>query len=131
MIGSLVGGGRTRLNHLVSRGSNKLGLLSQGSKRFFGQVLKGKGAGLYSAHREKLFRLQNGYYIIYYNKPKWWYVPRMFLSRAIAAMICLYMIKVNPFYRTYPIMLPLSFIALVAVFMSTLYFSKKTNTMIQ
>ena len=55
----------------------------------------------------------------------------MFLSRAIAAMICLYMIKVNPFYRTYPIMLPLSFIALVAVFMSTLYFSKKTNTMIQ
>ena len=53
------------------------------------------------------------------------------MSRLIIVAVCLYLIKVNPFYRTYPIMLPISTIAMVLTFISIIRYSRKTNSMVQ
>ena len=41
-----------------------------------------------------------------------------------------YLIKKNPFYRTYPIMLPIMIIVWFATLIRTVRYSKKTNHMV-
>ena len=62
--------------------------------------------------------------MIYFNKPSAWFVPRLFLSRALLLLFFAYMVKVNPFYRSYPIVMPLSVVAFVMVIYSTVLYSR-------
>lgn len=90
-----------------------------------------KGNGIYTAHVEKLFKLQNGYFILFLHKQAWYTLPLLYLRFLVPLAILTLLIKKNPFYRTYPIMLPI----MIALWFFTLYravaYSRRTNRMIQ
>lgn len=54
-----------------------------------------------------------------------------YLRYIIPLLILGHLIRKNPFYRTYPIMLPVMIIAFFTVFMRFLKFSRSTNNMVQ
>ena len=56
---------------------------------------------------------------------------QLYLKYIIPAAILIYLIKKNPFYVTYPAMLPAMFVALIYLAISLVKYSKLTNMMIQ
>jgi hypothetical protein len=77
-----------------------------------------------------LFKLQNGYYLLYYHRQNWYTIPLLFMRFAIPLACLAYLIKKNPFYRTYPIMLPIMIIGFSMTFIQMVKYSKKTNYMV-
>lgn len=73
-----------------------------------------RGNGIFTPHKEKLFKLQNGFYILYLHKQAWYTVPLLFMRFLIPLAILTVLIKKNPFYRSYPIMLPIMIFLWVA-----------------
>jgi hypothetical protein len=60
-----------------------------------------------------------------------WFVPRLFLGKALTLLLTAYLIKINPFYRSYPIMLPLMVVFFFFTLYRTMRYSRKTNNMIR
>lgn len=88
------------------------------------------GNGIYTAHKEKLFKLKNGFFILYLHRQAWYTVPLLFMRFIVPLAVLTVLIKKNPFYRTYPIMLPI----MVTLWFFTLYraivYSRRTNRMV-
>jgi len=119
---------------LGSRLMNQSALRGFAAKAKEQAVKKGpihKGNGIYTPHIEKLFKLQNGYYILFLHKQAWYTIPLLYMRFLVPLAICTFLIKKNPFYRTFPIMLPI----MIALWFFTLYravaYSRRTNRMVQ
>lgn len=89
-----------------------------------------KGNGIYTAHKEKLFKLKNGFFVLYLHRQAWYTVPLLFARFLIPLAVLTVLIKKNPFYRSYPIMLPI----MIALWWITVYrmvvYSRRTNRMV-
>lgn len=82
------------------------------------------------ATREKLFKMRSGYYLLYYHRQKPYTMFLLYLRFLIPLAGLFYLIRKNPFYKTYPIMLPIMIIALIATMMRTVKYSRSTNHMV-
>lgn len=85
---------------------------------------------VYSPYNEKIFQLENGYYLLYYHRPESWRMFQLYLKFLVPIAVLIYLIKKNPFYLSYPAMLPAMFIALIMLCISLIKYSKLTNMMI-
>lgn len=58
-------------------------------------------------------------------------MANLFAGKIAALLTFAYLIKKNPFYRTYPIMLPITGIAFLFTIYLTVRYSRKTNNMVR
>ena len=102
----------------MSKGTSKVGAFGNTARRGFSTHAKQffKGNGMYTAHKERLFKLQNGYFLIYYHRQAWYTIALLFARFTVPLVALAYLIKKNPFYRTYPIMLPIMIATFAFVF---------------
>ena len=84
----------------------------------------------YTAYLEKLFLLENGYYLLYLNKPGRFRTLRLYLKYLIPIGTLVYLIKKNPFYRTYPVMLPVMMLLCFYISIKAISYSRSTNVLI-
>lgn len=89
-----------------------------------------KGNGIYTPHREKLFKLQNGFFILYYHRQNWYTIPMLYMRFLVPLLVLAVLIKKNPFYRSYPIMLPIMIIAWFTILYRAVVYSRRTNRMV-
>lgn len=61
---------------------------------------------------------------------QWYTVPLLYLRFMVPLVGLAYLIRKNPFYRSYPIMLPLMCVAWVGFLIQTVKYSRKTNHMV-
>jgi hypothetical protein len=57
-------------------------------------------------------------------------MPLLYLRFMVPLLGLAYLIRKNPFYRSYPIMLPVMIVAWVGFLIQTVKYSRKTNHMI-
>ena len=116
----------------MSKGTSKVGAFGNTARRGFSTHAKQffKGNGMYTAHKERLFKLQNGYFLIYYHRQAWYTIALLFARFTVPLIALAYLIKKNPFYRTYPIMLPIMIATFAFVFARMVKYSKRTNNMV-
>ena len=62
---------------------------------------------------------------------QWYTIPLLFMRFLIPLAILAILIKKNPFYRTYPIMLPIMISAWFIVLYRAVKYSGRTNRMVQ
>lgn len=90
--------------------------------------------------REKLFQLENGYYLLFYHRQKMFTMFLLYLRFMVPLGGLIYLIKKNPFYTTFPAMLPIMIVFLLlskdstckgylAIF-RTVKYSRRTNYMV-
>ncbi len=77
-----------------------------------GKYVKPIDIGTFQPLQEPVIQLENGYYLLYYHRQKTYTMLLLYLRYIIPIFRLIYLIKKNPFYKTYPIMLPVMFIAL-------------------
>ena len=54
--------------------------------------------GAYTARYEKVFQLENGFYLLYYHKPEWWRMTALYLKYLVPIAVLIMLIRKNPFY---------------------------------
>ena len=86
--------------------------------------------GVYTPMNEKIFQMENGYYLLYYHNPEWWRMIALYMRFLVPLGVLIYLIRKNPFYQTYPAALPMMFIAAIWVFISMIKDSKFTNMLV-
>ena len=86
--------------------------------------------GVYTPKNEKIFQMENGYYLLYYHNPEWWRMIALYMRFLVPLGVLIYLIRKNPFYQTYPAALPMMFIAAIWVFISMIKYSKVTNMLV-
>jgi len=86
--------------------------------------------GVFQPTKEKLFQLQNGYFLLYYHRQKWYTIGLLCARFTIPMLALAYLIRKNPFYRTYPIMLPVMIIGFGITMYRFTKYTRKTNHMI-
>lgn len=86
--------------------------------------------GAFTPKLQKLMRLQNGYYLLYYHRQHNYTMALLYARFLVPLAFWAYMIKKNPFYTTYPIMFPLSFIGFFATMFFSIRYSRRTNHMV-
>lgn len=89
-----------------------------------------RGNGIYTAHREKLFKLKNGFFILYLHRQAWYTLPLLYLRFLVPLAVLAVLIKKNPFYRSYPIMLPVMISMWFIVLYRAVRYSRRTNRMV-
>ena len=85
---------------------------------------------MHSARHEKVFQLENGHYLLYYHRPESWRMLALYLKFLIPIGGLIYLIKKNPFYMSFPAMLPAMLISLIALSVSMVKYSKQTNMLV-
>lgn len=85
---------------------------------------------IYTAQYERLFQLESGYYLLYYHRPERWRMLKLYLKFLIPIVGLFYLIKKNPFYMSYPAMLPFMVICFVGTIISMIKYSRVTNMMV-
>lgn len=85
---------------------------------------------LFAPRRERIFKLENGYYLLFYHRQKWYTMFLLYLRFILPLVVLTYLIKKNPYYTTYPVMLPFMVLALFVIFYRMVKYSRKTNNMI-
>ena len=86
--------------------------------------------GVYTPRHERIFKLENGYYLLYYYQPEYWRMFRLYLKFLIPMAGLIYLIKKNPFYQSYPAMLPGMFFMTIALIYQMVKYSKVTNNLV-
>jgi hypothetical protein len=94
------------------------------------KFVKPVDVGAFSPTVEPLLQLENGYYLLYYHRQKKYTMFLLYLRFIIPIVALIYLIKKNPFYKSYPIMLPLMVIVLMTYFYKCMRYSAKTNRMV-
>ena len=61
---------------------------------------------------------------------QWYTIPLLFLRFLVPLALLTYGIKKNPFYRSYPIMLPIMIASWFIVLYRAVVYSKRTNRMV-
>lgn len=79
------------------------------------KYVKPHEAGEYSVKVEPVLKLENGYYLAYYHRQKNYTMFLLYLKYIIPIVTLLYLIKKNPFYKSYPIMLPAMVVVLLFI----------------
>ena len=74
--------------------------------------------------------MENGYYLLYYHRPEWWRMFVLYLKYLIPLGTLIYLIRKNPFYQSYPAMLPAMFIGVIGLIFSMVKYSKVTNMLV-
>ncbi len=85
---------------------------------------------MFAPSRHALFRLENGYYLLFYHRQAFYTMFGLYLRYLAPIVILAYLIKKNPFYKTYPIMLPIMMAAILIVFYRMIKYSSRTNRMV-
>jgi hypothetical protein len=139
-----------KISNFSVKSRNKDGDFSKNLKRYFGSKQKGKGQidtkkdktptqqkfvkpidiGGFSPSKEPIFQLENGYYLVYYHRQRKYTMFLLYLRYLIPIFGLIYLIKKNPFYKTYPIMLPAMVTVLIIILFRTMRYSAKTNRML-
>ena len=86
--------------------------------------------GVYTPKYEKVFQLTNGYYLLFYHRPEWWRMGSLYLKFLVPMAGLYYLIKKNPFYQSYPAMLPAMVVALIALGINLIKYSRTTNHLV-
>jgi hypothetical protein len=86
--------------------------------------------GVYTVQHEKVFKLENGFYLLYYYRPERWRLLQLYLKFLIPIVALMYFIKKNPFYQSYPIMLPGMVIVLFLTIFGMVKYSRVTNNLV-
>ena len=90
-------------------------LISQISRRAFSNIKQKldnqkigiKRGGVYTVKYENVYRLQNGYYLLFYHRQRFFTMTLLYLRFIIPLVGLGYLIKKNPFYKSFPAALPL------------------------
>lgn len=85
---------------------------------------------MFTPSKEKLFQLENGYYLLFYHRQKVYTMFILYLRFLVPLALLYYGIKKNPFYKSYPVMLPFMVILFAIVFYRTIKYSRRTNHMV-
>lgn len=86
--------------------------------------------GAYSAHVEPLIQLENGYYLLYYHRQRSYTMLLLYMKLIIPTLALIYLVKKNPFYKSYPIALPCMFVLLIFLGYKFMRFGQVTNRMV-
>ena len=78
-----------------------------------------------------MFQLENGFFLLYYHRPEWWRMAFLYAKFLIPIGILIDLIRKNPFYKSYPAMLPILSVLLVCHLAAMVTYSRTTNRMIQ
>ena len=68
--------------------------------------------------------------MLFYHRPEWWRMSALYLKFLVPMAIFIYLIRKNPFYQSYPAMLPGMFIGLILTVISLIKYSKVTNMLV-
>ena len=68
--------------------------------------------------------------MLYYHRQKWYTMFLLYLRYLVPLAILAYLIKKNPFYTTYPVMLPFMIAFFFIAFYRMVKYSRKTNHMV-
>lgn len=74
--------------------------------------------------------MENGYYLLYYHRPEYWRMIFLYLRYLIPLGTLIYLIRKNPFYQSYPAMLPAMFVAFIYGLFAMVRYSKVTNMLV-
>jgi hypothetical protein len=85
---------------------------------------------VYTARHERVFKMDNGFYLLYYHNPEFWRMWKLYLWFLVPIVILVKLIRENPFYQSYPIMLPLMVVGLCCTMVAMVRYSKVTNKMV-
>ena len=91
------------------------------------QYVKADSEIVFTPTKEKLFQLENGYYLLFYHRQKVYTMFILYLRFLVPLALLYYGIKKNPFYKSYPIMLPFMVILFAIVFYRMIKYSRRTN----
>lgn len=86
--------------------------------------------GFYTANREILFQLENGYYLLYYHRQKFFTVFMLYLRFIIPLVGLAYLLKKNPFYKVFPAALPIMIFLFGILLYRTTKYGTITNRMV-
>ena len=86
--------------------------------------------GVYTPQNEKIFQLESGYYLLFYHRPEWWRMTALYLKFLVPIAVMIYLIRKNPFYQSYPAMLPGMVIAFILTIIGLIRYSKVSNMLI-
>ena len=67
---------------------------------------------------------------MFYHRPEWWRMTFLYLKFLIPIATMVYLIRKNPFYQSYPAMLPGMFIATILLCIGMVKYSKVTNMLV-
>ncbi len=67
---------------------------------------------------------------MFYHRQRFYTIFVLFLRYLIPLVALYYLIKKNPFYASYPVMLPFMGIAFFIIFYRMVKYSRKTNHMV-
>lgn len=119
------------MRYFASRGHNKrkkMGFVPAQERK--SKFVKPHDVGDFTPTVEPVLQLENGYYLLYYHRQRKYTMFLLYLKFLIPICALIYLIKKNPFYKSYPIALPMMFIVLFYVFFKTTRYSAKTNRMV-
>lgn len=97
-----------------------------GKKKF----IKPSEVGAYSPTVEPIIQLENGYYLVYYHRQRLFTMLFLYLKFIIPIGLLIYLIKKNPFYKSYPAALPIMMVVLIVYFYRLMKYGSITNRMV-
>ena len=77
-----------------------------------------------------IIQLENGYYLLYYHRQKIYTMLLLYLKILVPVLILIYLIKKNPFYKSYPIALPIMIVWLLTYLFKAFRYGSVTNRMV-
>lgn len=67
---------------------------------------------------------------MYYHTPERWRMLQLYLKFLVPIVVLVYLIRKNPFYQSYPIMLPVMIASVAGLVVGLVKYSKVTNMMV-
>lgn len=86
--------------------------------------------GAFAPTQEPIIQLENGYYLLYYHRQRPYTMLLLYLKLLIPLFIVFYIIKKNPFYKSYPVVLPFWIASLFYFMFKFMRYGSVTNRMI-
>lgn len=77
------------------------------------RFIKPIDVGAFSPSKEPILQLENGFYLIYYHRQRFFTMSLLYLKILIPLLGLLYLIKKNPFYKSFPAALPIMFVLFI------------------
>lgn len=92
--------------------------------------MKPSEVGAYSPTVEPILQLENGYYLVYYHRQRIFTMFILYLKIMLPIAVLIYLIKKNPFYKSYPAALPIMLVVLIVYFYKLMKYGSITNRMV-
>lgn len=104
------------IRNFASRGKKNKGNQSRNyNSQNQEKTIKPSDVGAFSPTFEPIIQLENGYYLLYYHRQRIYTMFFLYLRYLLPIAGLIYLIKKNPFYKSYPIMLPFMVVMLLFI----------------